>query len=434
MSVDISCSSYTDASIKEVLDTVRSIEGLSRHPGVHAAGIVITPGPVEDYAPVQVAKDGSLVTQYTMNDVSAVGILKVDFLGLRTLTVVEQCLRMIKQNHGVPHDFDIYAIQERDKKTFSLLQSGQCAGVFQLESSGMQSLVIDIRPESIDDIIPLVALYRPGPMEQGITESFVRRRHGDEAIAYLHDSLRPILSNTYGLIVYQDQILKIRSDVAGMTPLGADNVLRAMGKKKQDKMDAQKPEFISGAIEKSGFDEEQAETLWNMMAEFAKYCFNRNHAAAYAMLSYQTAWLKAHYPIEFMAALMTSVADNKDKVVIYIDECRRMGLSIHPPDVNRSVANFTVDGNGIRFGLMAINGIGEKPIQAIIDARSEGPFVDMFDFCMRVNVRQCQKSSIDTMVKAGAFDSIEPDRATAVAWLDTCFASAQAQRKDRISG
>ena len=269
MGGDRSRSLYTDASIKEVLDTVRSIEGPSRHPGVHAAGIVITPGPVEDYAPVQVAKDGSLVTQYTMNDVSAVGILKMDFLGLRTLTVVEQCLRMIKQNHGVPDDFDIDAIPERDKKTFSLLQSGQCAGVFQLESSGMQSLVIDIRPESIDDIIPLVALYRPGPMEQGITESFVRRRHGDEAIAYLHDSLRPILGNTYGLIVYQDQILKICLDVAGMTPLGADNVLRAMGKKKQDKMDAQKPEFISGAIEKSGFDEEQAETLWNMMAEFA---------------------------------------------------------------------------------------------------------------------------------------------------------------------
>lgn len=432
-----------DPQVREVLDAARAIEGLSRHSSVHAAAVVITPGPVTDYAPVQKSETG-LITQYDMNWISALGLLKMDFLGLRTLTVVEHCIRLMKEDHPdeVPADFDIDTIPTDDPKTFALLQKGVTAGVFQLESQGMRNLVVDIRPDRFEDLIPLVALYRPGPLGNGDTERFIKRRHGMEKVSYLDPCLKEILEPTYGIFVYQEQILKVAMQVAGMGAKDADNILRAMSKKKMDKMMEAKPRFIEGAREVSNVSEKRAGSIFDAMASFAAYGFNQNHSGAYAVLTYQTAWLKANYPTEFMAALLTSIADNKEKVAAYIDECREMEppISVKPPDVNRSARDFSVDrsdadGHTIRFGLFAIKGVGESPVEAILEARQEGgPFRDIHDFCERVDISRCQKSTVEVIVRAGGFDTLHPNRAATLAALDDAFAAAQRARKEKASG
>jgi DNA polymerase-3 subunit alpha len=438
---ELNAAYHSNETYRQVLDTAKRLEGLSRHTSVHAAGVVITPGPVTDYLPVQKSETG-LITQYDMNCVSALGLLKMDFLGLRTLTVVDQCIRMMREYHPaeIPPDFDIDSIPFDDPKTFRLLQSGQTAGVFQLESSGMRQLVQDIRPDRFEDIIPLVALFRPGPLGNGDTERFIRRRHKREKATYLHPCLEPILKDTYGIFVYQEQILKVAMQVAGLGAQDADNILRAMSKKKMDKMEAARPKFIEGACRVSGLTERQATELFDAMASFAQYGFNQNHSGAYAVLTYQTAWLKANYPTEFMAALLTSIADNKDKVAAYIDEARLMGITTALPDVNTSVADFSVDPTDesrktIRFGLKAVRGVGDAPVEAITEARREGgPFKSIHDFCRRVDTARCQKSVIESIIKAGGFDTLHPNRAQVLAALDDAFATAQRVRKQRETG
>ncbi|HEY3266685.1 MAG TPA: DNA polymerase III subunit alpha [Armatimonadota bacterium] len=430
---------------KEVLDTAIAIEGLSRHSSVHAAAVVITPGPVTDYVPVQ-RSDTGLITQYDMNWVSALGLLKMDFLGLRTLTVVEHCIRLMHENHAdeIDADFDIDAVPKDDPKTFKLLQAGQTAGVFQLESDGMRNLVRDIRPIEFEDLIPLVALYRPGPLGNGDTERFIKRRHKMEKVSYIHPVLEPILNKTYGIFVYQEQILKVAMQVAGMGARDADNILRAMSKKKLDKMMSVKPAFVSGAAKTSNLSAKESAEIFDAMASFAAYGFNQNHSGAYAILTYQTAWLKANFPTDFMAALLTSISDNKDKVAAYIDDCRQMDppIAVMAPDVNRSVSDFSVDAAPpiaeapvVRFGLFAIKGVGEGPVSAILEERKAGGlFRSIFDFCQRVDTSRCQKSAVEAIVKAGGFDSLHPNRNQVLHALEDAFAMAQRARKERETG
>ncbi|HEY3411931.1 MAG TPA: DNA polymerase III subunit alpha [Armatimonadota bacterium] len=428
-----------EPATKEVLDNAASIEGLSRHSSVHAAAVVITPGPVTDYVPVQ-RSDTGLITQYDMNAVSAIGLLKMDFLGLRTLTVVEHCLRLIKEEHGV--ELDIDDVPKDDPKTFHLLQRGQTAGVFQLESDGMRNLVMSIHPDKFENIIPLVALYRPGPLGNGDTDRFIKRRHGQEKVTYLDPCLKPILESTYGIFVYQEQIMQVAMQIAGMGAKDADNILRAMSKKKLDKMEAARPEFIAGAARVSNLKPKKSNDLFDAMASFAQYGFNKNHSGAYAVLTYQTAWLKANYPPEFMAALLTSISDNKDKVADYIDDCRQMDppIAVFPPDVNLSAADFSVDHSdpskpSVRFGMLVIKGVGESPVTAILDARAEGGcFRDLFDFCERVDVSLCARSAIEAIIKCGGFDSLHPNRNQTQHALEDAFAGAQRARKERESG
>jgi DNA polymerase-3 subunit alpha len=433
----------TEPDVRKVLDTARSIEGLSRHSSVHAAAIVITPGPVTDYCPV-IKPGNARVTQYDMNAISDIGLLKMDFLGLRTLTVVDKCVRMMKAGYPdqVPADFDIDDIPTDDASTFQLLQSGNCLGVFQLESSGMRALVQQIRPDRLDDIIPLVALYRPGPLGNGDTDRFIRRRHGLEKVKYLHPSLEPILKDTYGILVYQEQILKIAMQIAGMGPLDADDLRGAMSKKKKDKLSALRPVFVEGAEKTSGIKAKVANEIFDAMESFGEYGFNQNHSGAYAVLTYQTAWLKANYPTEFMAALLTSIADSKDKIAEYVDECRRMvpPIPVLPPDVNRSVLEFSVDEveegrKSIRFGLLAVKGVGEEPVKEIIRAREEGgPFKSIYDFYERVDVSVCQRSAVEAIVKAGGFDPIHPNRGQVIAALDEAVSLSQRKLQERRTG
>jgi len=391
-----------DPRVESLFAIAKSLEGLNRHASTHAAGIVISNKSLMEYLPLYRGQNGEVMTQYSMKDVERIGLVKFDFLGLKTLTVVDQTIRWIEKGRGVK--IDLSKIPLDDPKTFSLLSSGSTLGIFQLESSGMKDLLVRLKPETFKEIIALVALYRPGPIKSGMVEEFIKRRHDKTHIRYEISELKEILEDTYGVIVYQEQVMRIASSLANFSLEDADILRRAMSKKDPKEMEMQKEKFIQGA-KKNRIPLAKAEKIFDHMSKFAEYGFNKSHSAAYALIAYQTAYLKAHYPIEFMAASLTSEVQNADKIVKYIAECREMGIDILPPDINESFRDFTVVGNQIRFGLAAVKNVGDAAIEAILTEREErGKYKSLSDFCLRVDLRKVNRRVIESLIKCGAFD------------------------------
>lgn len=396
-----------DEKIKRLIEVCLVLEGMNRNVSTHAAGVVIAPGNISDYVPLYKTPQTELMTQYNMKDLEEAGLLKIDFLGLRTLTVIEEALKLIKQRHGV--EIDLGHIPLDDLKTFELFSKGLTVAVFQFESSGMQDYLRRLRPTSINDLVAMNALYRPGPME--MIPDFIARKHGKQAINYLHPSLELILKETYGIIVYQEQVIQIVSEVAGFTLAKADLMRRAMGKKDKVLMAGLKKEFVNGAVEKK-INKKLAGEIFDLIEKFASYGFNKSHSVAYSIIAHQTAYLKAHYPAEFMAATLSSEIGNTDKIVLLISDCRKMGIPVLPPDVIESDSNFVVTVQGIRFGLSAIKNVGDTAVQAIVAARAnKEKFENLFDFCRRVDLRVVNRKTIESLIQAGAFDTINPNRA-----------------------
>lgn len=422
-----------DEDIKKLIETASSLEGLARHASTHAAGIVLSRKPLADYIPLQKTAEGEICTQYAMAELEALGLLKMDFLGLRTLTVISNALKIIKHTRG--EGVDINKIPLDDKKVYKMLSKGNCAGVFQLESEGMRDLVKRLKPENIEDITALLALYRPGPLGSGMIEDFINRKKGIVEIKYAHPRLEPILKETYGVIVYQEQVMKIASELAGFTLGQADILRKAMGKKQKGVMERQRELFIKGA-QKNNIKKNTAGEIFDLIAYFAGYGFNKSHSVSYAFISYQTAYLKTHYTIEYMASLLTSIMGNNDKVALYIKECRNMNIEILPPDINQSLVNFTVvGGKAIRFGLAAVKNVGEKAIKSIIEERKgNSNFASLLDFCQRVDLRVVNKRVVESLIKCGGFDSIGAKRSQLLAVLDVSLKSGQEYQKSKKNG
>ena len=397
--------------IKELIDVAMRVEGLSRHASTHAAGVVISPESLTTFMPLyKNPVDGTITTQFDMNSIEKIGLLKFDFLGLKTLTVIDKALKYIKENGK---DLSFKEISFEDKKTYELLSSGHTTGIFQLESPGMRDLLVKMTPNRFEDLIAIVALYRPGPIGSGMIDDFIKRKKGLIPVKYELPQLKEILSETHGIILYQEQVMRIANTLANFTMGQADILRKAMGKKKPEEMEKLKESFIQGA-KANGISEKKATRLFDLMAFFAEYGFNKSHSAAYAHIAYQTAYLKAHYPVEFMAATLSADMDNTDKIVKSINECREMGISILPPDINQSEQVFKVISNSIRFGLEAVKGVGAAAIESIIEARNEeGPFASLVNFLPRVDSRKVNKKVIESLIKAGAFDSLGISRAGA---------------------
>lgn len=420
-----------DPMVKRLIDFARDVEGLPRHSSTHAAGVVIARNPLTDYVPVQVS-DGTLVTQYDKDHVEELGLLKMDFLGLRTLTVISNALDNIKKSRGI--DIDIEHIPLEDEATSKMLCDGNTGAVFQMESSGMTTLVKDLRPTGFADLIPLVALYRPGPLGSGMVADFINGRHGKKEVTYMHPLLKPILKETFGVVLYQEQVMKIVQVLAGFTLGQADLLRRAMGKKKHSILMAQKENFIRGAKE-NGIEADLANTIFDLLTHFADYGFNKSHSAAYAFVAYETAYLKAHYPQEFMAAMLSSIMDVNDKVSIYIEQCKHMGIKILPPDINASTASFSVDKDAIRFGLAAVRNVGEGALKTLMECRDKnGKFKSLLDFCSRVDMRIVNKRVIESLIKCGSFDSLGGRRSQLLAVLDQSIDAAMSHQRDAASG
>jgi len=400
----------SEEKIKYLIDTAKTLEGLVRHASVHAAGVVISQKPLAEYVPLQLMNETQVVTQYPMTDLEKIGLLKMDFLGLRNLTMIAYAVSIINIIYGT--ELDMNNIPLDDEKTFKLLNDGETIGVFQLESRGMRALIKDLKPDRFEDIVALLALYRPGPLESGMVEDFIKRKNGSFPIQYSMPQLETILKETYGVILYQEQVMRIASDIAGFTLSQADVLRAAMGKKKEKEMARLKSLFIDGAVGR-GIAEKKAKELFELCSKFAGYGFNKSHSTAYSFISYQTAYLKANYPVEFMAALLTSVMGVTEKVTLYISECRKMDIAVTSPDINESFKDFTVVRSSIRFGLAAIKNVGIGAIESIISARhADGHFTSLSNFCSRVDLRLNNKRVIESLIKAGAFDSLKLSRAT----------------------
>ncbi|MFM5841176.1 DNA polymerase III subunit alpha [Aeromonas sanarellii] len=432
-----------DEEVKDLIDMAKRLEGVVRNAGKHAGGVVIAPTRITDFAPLYCDDEGHHpVTQFDKNDVEYAGLVKFDFLGLRTLTIIDWALGMINPRlakEGKP-PVDIAAIPIDDKKSFALLQRYETTAVFQLESRGMKDLIKRLQPDCFEDMIALVALFRPGPLQSGMVDNFIDRKHGNEAISYpdekwQHESLKPILEPTYGIILYQEQVMQIAQTLAGYTLGGADMLRRAMGKKKPEEMAKQRAGFEEGAV-KNGVDGELAMKIFDLVEKFAGYGFNKSHSAAYALVSYQTLWLKTHFPAEFMAAVMTADMDNTDKIVTLVDECQRMGLTVIPPDVNTGRYRFSVNEDGhIVYGIGAVKGVGEGPIEAILEARDrDGPFRDLFDFCNRVDIKKLNKRVMEKLILSGAMDRLGPHRAALMATLEEAMRAAEQHAKAQAVG
>jgi len=406
------------------------LEGLNRNAGTHAAGVVITPGELTDYLPLYRNTEQEIIAQYEMNTIESIGLLKMDFLGLRTLTVIQNTLALLK-DRGTTATLDEMPLD--DPETFRLFGDGETVGVFQFESSGMRECLVKLKPERLEDLIAMNALYRPGPME--MISDFIHRKHGKGSIEYLHPVLEPILKETYGVIVYQEHVIKIATEVAGMSLAQADVFRRAMGKKKPEDMQRLKQEFIRGAQKHKKLAEKQAEELFDLIEKFSHYGFGKSHSASYALLAYQTAYLKVHYPIEFMAASLTSEMGDSGRMAILIDECRRMGIPVLPPDVNVSFHRFTVSEGKIRFGLGAVKNVGEGAIQTIVEARdSHGAFRSLFDLTEHVDLRQVNRKVLESLIQCGATDSLEGHRAQQLAALDDILNYGNIVQGDRLRG
>ncbi|WP_456296089.1 DNA polymerase III subunit alpha [Vibrio sp. AK197] len=431
-----------DEEVKELIDMCRILEGCTRNAGKHAGGVVISPTTITDFAPIYADAEGHFpVTQFDKNDVETAGLVKFDFLGLRTLTIIDWALGLINprlEREG-KEPVRIEAIDLADKASFNILQNSETTAVFQLESRGMKELIKRLQPDCFEDIIALVALFRPGPLQSGMVDNFIDRKHGREAVSYpdekwQHESLKEILDPTYGIILYQEQVMQIAQVLSGYTLGGADMLRRAMGKKKPEEMAKQRATFEEGAI-KNGIDGELAIKIFDLVEKFAGYGFNKSHSAAYALVSYQTLWLKTHYPAEFMAAVMTADMDNTEKVVGLVDECIRMKLTVLPPDINSGLYRFNVDENGaIVYGIGAIKGVGEGPIEAILEARKDGHFKDLFDFCARLDLKKVNKRVIEKLIYAGALDRLGPHRAAMMASLDDAVKAASQHHQAEAFG
>lgn len=408
------------------------LEGLLRNASTHAAGVVIAPEPLEKFVPLMRLPDDQFVTQFDMHDLEALGLLKMDFLGLRNLTILSDVQRLVRERKGI--EVDLEKIPLDDPATYELIRSGATTGVFQLESAGMRALVRRLEPTEFRDLIAILALYRPGPLESGMVDDYIERKHGRQPVSYPHERVRDILEETYGLPIYQDQVMLMAQRLAGFTLAEADLLRKAMGKKKPEVMAEMRDKFVAGCI-KNGIPPAEAEAIFADIEKFASYAFAKAHAAAYAFITYWTAYFKAHFPTEFMAALLTSVQDNIDKVAAYIEECRGMGIEVLPPDVNESDVGFTPVGEGkIRFGLGAIKHVGESAVEAILLARSSGPFRDFLDFCLRVDPEKVNRETLECLIKAGAMDCFGLTRKAMMALVEEGLKLAQKFRREKLSG
>ncbi len=412
-------------SSAKLLEMAMKVEGMPRHASTHAAGMVLSSEPLTHYVPLQSGSGSSVLTQYSMEHLESLGLLKMDFLGLRTLSIAERTLDWIK--HQQQLDIDFNQIDDADPKTYEMLGRGDTAGVFQLESSGMRRVLRDLKPTAFEDIISVLALYRPGPME--FIPQYIAAKHGKMPIGYPHPSLEPILQDTYGIIVYQEQIMQIASQMAGFTLGEADLLRRAVSKKKREVLDEQRARFVAGSLQLN-YSQEEANHVYDMIVRFADYGFPRAHAAAYGVLAFQTAWLKAHYPIPFMAAMLSSVTGNLRKTAEYAEECRRMGFAVLPPDINESGAVFTPSENGIRFGLSAVKNAGKQAVDAILRERGQRPFDSLLDLCKRVDLKTVNKRVLESLIEAGAFDQMPGHRAQLLSVLEETIEAAQKWRKE----
>ena len=416
---------------KEVLDYAIQLEGTIRSHGVHACGVVIAPDTLANYIPLEMAQKGVVATQFPMGEVEELGLLKMDFLGLSNLTIINNAMRIIRKAYK--KEINLSELPLDDKKTYELFQRGDTTGVFQLESAGMKRYLRGLKPTTFEDIIAMVALYRPGPMQ--FIDSFIRRKHGEEEITYLHSGMKNSLKNTYGILVYQEQFMQISKEWCGFTGGQADTLRKAVGKKKIDLMKKVKPEFVEGAVKVGGATKEIAETFWTQLEEFANYCFNKSHAACYGLIAYWTAYLKAHYPDAFMAALMTSDHDDTDRLAIEITECKHMGISVLSPDVNESFVEFAVvpNENKIRFGMSAVKGVGVGAVEEVLRAREDGPFTSVEDFARRVSTSKFNRKAWESLIKSGAFDDMG-DRSDLLFNLDSITSFASKLQKEAASG
>src|SRR5262245_26254085 len=422
----------TDAKVKELMSIAQSLEGLARHASTHAAGIVISDEPLTNHVPLYRGANDEIVTQYSMGDVEKIGLVKFDFLGLKTLTMIRRAETLINESRPNEPPLSVDRLPFDDAKTFALLSSGKTIGLFQLESSGMRDLLTGLKPDRFEDIIAIIALYRPGPMD--LIPDFIKRKQGKIPIVYEMPALYPSLNDTYGVIVYQEQVMAIANTVAGFSLGQADILRRAMGKKKPEEMEKLRAQFLAGA-KTNKIPDKKAEKLYELIQKFAGYGFNKSHAAAYAAVCYQTGYLKAHYPTEFMAALMTTDMGNADKIVGYFTECRDLNIKVLPPDVNESHKNFTVVDHAIRFGLAAIKNVGEGAVESIIEIRNQaGPFKSFFEFCRRVDLHKVNKRMLEGLIKTGAFDSTGAKRSQLAAVLDRAVEDGSAAQRERDLG
>jgi len=419
----------TNPDVQRLLNLAQSLEGLPRHASTHAAGVVISSKALVEVVPLYRGQQNEIVTQYPMKDIERIGLIKFDFLGLKTLTMIQDVIKRVDLSKK--EKLDLRKIPLDDPKTYGLLCSGDTSGVFQLESSGMRDLVVRLLPERFGDLVALLALYRPGPLKSGMVEDFIKRKQGKVPIAYEVPELKEVLEETYGVIVYQEQVMHIASRLANFSLADADILRRAMGKKKADEMARQKKKFLEGARQKK-IPAPKAEKLFDLMAKFAEYGFNKSHSAAYALIAYQTAYLKAHYPVEFMAALLSSEMGNTEKVLRHLNECRERGIEVLPPDINESQQDFTVRGGKVRFGLAAVKNVGLAAIQSILAVREEGgDFSSLADFCLKVDLRKVNKRVMESLIKCGAFEPINPNRAQLLAGLEEAMEWAQGWERER---
>ena len=424
---------YTEnKKIKEIIDTAKWLEGMVRQASIHAAGIVISSEELYNYTPIKKESGEDIVTQYEMEHIQSIGLLKMDFLGLKTLSLIDKAIFLIEKVKNI--EINVNTLNLDDKKTFDMLSRGECLGVFQLESSGMRDLVLKMKPNQFEDLIALLALYRPGPLQSGMVNDYIENKNSGKKIKYLHQSLEDILKSTYGMILYQEQVMQIASVFAGFTMPEADILRGAISKKKKELLEEQRLKFINGAAELEN-DKGVAEKLFELINYFAQYGFNKSHSAAYAMISYQTAFLKANFPVEFMAALLSIRMGSQEKVSLYINECKRMDILVLPPDINDSFSDFTVFDNCIRFGLSAIKNVGINVIEEIrIERKSNGRFNDFYDFCSRIDNSVLNKKTIESLIKGGAFDSLNHSRKFLLENFEKIIEISQKIKKDRIAG
>ncbi len=421
-----------DSQTRRWIDMALRIEGTNKTFGMHAAGVVISKDPLDEIVPLQRNNDGQVITQYYMEDVEALGLLKMDFLGLRNLTMIQKTLDLIEATHGIKIDPDDLPMD--DPATYKLLERGDLGGVFQLESSGMRQIVKDLKPSGLEDISSVLALYRPGPLDAGLIPKFINRKHGREKIDFADKILEPILSETYGIMVYQEQIMRIAQDMGGYSLGQADLLRRAMGKKKMSEMLMHQGNFVAGAMEK-GVAKQVAEDLWEQMVKFAEYCFNKSHSTAYGFVTFQTAYLKANYPVEYMAALLTSNSGDQDKVQMHIANCIAMGIEVLPPDINRSLVDFTPEGKSILFGLSAVRNVGLGAIECILKNReAEGPFRSLAELCDRIDLHSVNRRALEALILSGALDAFGRNRNQLMHDLELVVDWAQGRAKDRDIG
>lgn len=423
-----------DDRIKKLIDTSKTLEGLKRHASIHAAGIVISEDELTNHIPLFKTSDDQITTGYDMESLKKIGLIKMDFLGLKTLTVIDKACKIIKRVEG--KDVDINNLMMADEKTFKLLSEAKSLGIFQLESSGMRDLLRKLKPEFFEDIIALLALYRPGPIGSGLVDEFIKRKHGKAAIKYVHPKLKPILEDTYGIILHQDQIMVIGTKLAGFSLGQADILMRAISKKRPEQMEEMHSEFIKGAVER-GINKHSAEEIFGLISHFTGYGFNKAHTSCYAMIAYQTAYLKANYPMEFLAALLTSEKNDSNKIALYIEDTKRFKVKVLPPDINESFSEFTVvkEKRAIRFGLSAIKNVGEGAVKSVIKARLEkGRFESLYDFCKKIDSRLVNRRVIESLNKCGTFDSFGLRRSQIAAMIDKVLEITNSLQKDKISG